>query len=53
MQLAFANPKSSYPERYDHGVKLPHSEPAHDDHHDHDHQPSKLMKNSSLEVLKL
>jgi hypothetical protein len=34
----------------DHSAKLPHSKPTHDDHHNHDHQPSKkLMKNSSQE----
>jgi len=47
LQLTSANPQSSYPEHYDHSAELPHSEPAHDDHHDH--QPSKLMKNSSQE----
>jgi hypothetical protein len=49
MQLASANPQSSHLERYDHSADLPHSEPAHDDHHDHNHQPSKLMKTSSQE----
>jgi hypothetical protein len=44
LQRASANPQSSHPERYDQGVELPHSEPAHDDH-----QPSKLMNNSSQE----
>jgi hypothetical protein len=46
LQLASANPQSSHPEHYDHGAELPHSEPTHDDH---DHQPSKLMKNASQE----
>jgi hypothetical protein len=49
LQLASANPQSSHPEHYNHDVELPHLEPAHDDHHDHDHQPSKLMKKTNEE----
>ncbi|KAE8702993.1 Leucine-rich repeat transmembrane protein kinase isoform 1 [Hibiscus syriacus] len=48
LRLASANPQSSHPERCDHGVGLPHSEPAHDDH-DHDLQPLKL----SLKIVDL